>query len=632
MRRSTIVLGLFLRSLTWGQTAAPLASIAPVRTQAPGFLQPYLPVAVPPIRLTNSPRLRGLVRAGTLYLTPQDAIALALENNIDLETGRYNPFISAWQLTRAQAGGALPGVPSGASQAGSVATGQGVSGSQAAAGVAAPGGNTNSGRTANATISQIGPVTQNLDPIIQENTTFSHITSPQPDAAQSQVISLIQSTHVYTGSVQQGLLSGGLATLSFSEHYLKENAPTDVLNPSVAPSASISLQHNLLRGFGVAANGRTITVARMNLNTTDLNFQNQVIGVVSQVLNMYYNVAGAYEDVRAKRSALETAQVFLRNVNRQIELGAAAPSDHITAETQVASTGQAVADSERTLRQQEISLKNLISRTGLGDPILAEVRIVPVNSIEIPAMDDFPPIEDMVRQALDRRVDLAAELAGEKANEVNALGTKNGILPTLQGVAVENQAGLAGTPRAVVVNGSIEHADARFQGGIGNALGQVFRRDFASETAGAFYVQPIHNRQAQADYAIDLLQLRQTQLNNRKDRNQVEVDVRNGVVALRQARARYDAALENQRLQQQLFEAESEKFRLGSSTPYNVAVEQRDLVNAQSTAVAAKVAYQSARIALDQTLGITLDANHVSIEEARSGRVARASTPPERVP
>src|SRR5665213_2010510 len=180
-----LIAALCLASLAWAQ------DIQPIRPQAPVFVRPYLAVSVPPIRLTNSERLVQLVRAGMLYLTAQDAIALVLENNIDIEVSRYNPFISDWNLERAQAGGALPGVPGGASQAGSVATGQGVSGSQTAAGVTAPGSSSTGGRTSNATISQIGPVTPNLDPIVQETTTFSHTTSPQPDAVQSQVLSLI---------------------------------------------------------------------------------------------------------------------------------------------------------------------------------------------------------------------------------------------------------------------------------------------------------------------------------------------------------------------------------------------------------------------------------------------------------
>jgi outer membrane protein len=633
--RQQAVALLCLASLFWTQEATwaqDAPTIQPARPQVPVILRPYLPVTVPPVRLANSPRLQELVRAGTLYLTAQDAIALALENNIDIEVSRYNPFISAWQLERAQAGGALPGVPSSASQAGSVATGQGVAGSQAAAGVSVPGASSNVNKNSNATISQIGPVTQNLDPIVQETSTFSHTSTPQPDPLQSEVLSLIQNTRGYTGTFQQGLLTGGIATVSYSEHYLNENAPTDVLNPTVAPSVSFQFQHNLLQGFGVAANARTITVSRMNLNTTELNFKTQVVGVVTQVLNLYYTLAGDYEDLRAKRSASETAQTFLRDVNRQVEIGSLAPTDAIAAQATVATTAQAVVDSDTALRQQELSLKNLISRTGPADPVLANVRIVPIDSIEMPASDDLPPVSQMVQQALVNRADLAAELAGEKANEVSALGTKNGILPTLQGIAIESQAGLAGVPKTVTAGGIIEQSAANFRGGMGTALSQVFQRDFATEIAAVFYQEPIRNRQAQADYAIDLLTLRQTQLGNRKDLNQVEVDVRNSVVSLQQARARYDAALKNRVLQQELFDAEQKKFRLGASTPYDVAVQQRDLVSAQSSAVAALVTYSTARVALDQTLGATLERNHVSFDEVKGGRLSRASAPPAQVP
>ncbi|HEV2688406.1 MAG TPA: hypothetical protein VGV35_07620, partial [Bryobacteraceae bacterium] len=256
-------------ALGWTQTAwAQAVSIEPVRPQAPLLWRPYLPATVPPIRLANSTRLHDLIKAGTLYLTAQDAIALALENNIDIEVARYNPILATWQLERAEAGGALPGVPSGASQAGSVASGQGVAGSQAAAGVAT-GGNAGARGGGNVTISQIGPVTQNLDPILQETSSFSHASQPQFNVTQSGTPVLIDATRVFTGSLQQGLLSGGTVSVNYSEHYLKENAASDLLNPSVAPVLSASFQHNLLRGFGTAVNGRTITVAKMNVRTSD---------------------------------------------------------------------------------------------------------------------------------------------------------------------------------------------------------------------------------------------------------------------------------------------------------------------------------------------------------------------------
>ncbi len=622
--RRLLAIGLGLNWLAWTQPPG----IQPVRPSAPVLIRPYLAPDVPPVRLSNSTRLHDLIRAGNLYLSAQDAIALALEDNIDIEVARYNPNISIWQVERAEAGGLLPGVPSGAAQASSVATGQGVAGSQAAAGVTGTGASGLTSTSGNATISQVGPVTQNLDPSIQEVSTFSHRTTPQFNVTQSLLSVLISNSRAHTASYQQGFLTGGSVTLSYSDHYLNENAPTDLLNPSVAPNLSLSFQHNLLRGFGIAVNGRTITVAKMNLNTTDLNFRSEVINIVSQVLNAYYNLVADYQDVKAKQSALEQAQALYTNNQRQVELGALTPLDVTTAEAQAAAASRDLVDSQISLQQQELQLKNAISRTGLADAELARARIVPVDHIELPAQDELPGVQDLVQKALANRSDLAAQKANEKAQEVSALGTRNGILPTSQVFGGTSQAGLAGAPHTVIQRGQVENPDKYLIGGTGTALGQVFRRNYPTERVGGFMAVPVHNRQAQADFGIDQLQLRQTQLEDQKNVNQVGVDVLNAVIALRQARSRYEAAVKNRELDQQLLDAEQKKLSLGASIPYNVIVQQRDLEAAQSSELAALVSYSTARVALDQTLGTTLETNHISIGEAQSGRVARVSAPP----
>ncbi len=607
--------------LAWAQQSA----IAPVAPHAPAILRPYLAPEVPPVRLANSPRLSELVRAGTLYLTVQDAIALALENNIDIEVARYNPLILGWNVTRSEAGGALPGVPSNASQAGAVSVGQGVAGSQQAAGVTAPGTSSGHVQSTNATISQIGPITPTLDPIIQESSTFSHTTSLYPDAEASATATLVDGTRAYTASIQQGLLTGGTVTLTYTDHYLNENSPTDVLNPTSAPSLSISAQQFLLNSGGVAVNARFINVAKMNRDASDLAFQTQVTNTVSQVLNAYYALEAAYEDVKAKRSAAETATTFLGNVKEQVRIGSLAPSETINAESLTITAQQALVDSETTLKQQEIQLKNLLSRNGTADPVLAGARILPVDPIRIAEHDDLPPLEELVKQALANRTDLASERENEAAAVVSNLGTKNGVLPFVVIGGSESQAGIAGTGKTVSFNGQTATPNPYFVGGVGTALGQVLRRDFPSESIYGGYEMTFRNRQAQADYAVDQLTFRQTQLTTRKDLNQVQVDVQNYVIALRQARARYDAAVRNRTLQEQLYSSERRRFELGASIPYNVTQQQRDLMTAQNSEMAALVAYITARIALDRTTGAILPANHVSLTEARQGKVMRES-------
>ena len=600
-------------------------SIAPVPASAPALFRPYLASEVPPVRLGNSPRLASLVRAGTLYLSAQDAVALALENNIDIEILRYNFPILDWNLTRAQAGGLLPGVTSNASQAGSVASGQGVAGSQQAAGVSIPG--STSGRTpsTNASISQVGTVTQTLDPIIQESSTFTHTTTIEPNSQQSVTPVLVSVTRAHTASLQQGLLTGGSFTLSYSEHYLDENAASDLLNPSSAPSLSLSVQHNLLQGFGRAVNERTITVARMNRDTSDLAFQTTVAGVIADVLNVYYSLAASYEDVSAKRSAAATAATFLADVRERVRLGSSAPSETIAAESQAVSTEQARVDSEITLKQQEIQLKNLLSRTGTEDPILRSVRILPVDPIRIPERDDIPPMEELVKQAMANRTDLASERESEAASAINNLGTKSAVLPTGIAFGSISQTGLAGTGRTLGPQGSTLAPPPPLVGGLATALGQVFRRDYPSESIGGAYFTPLINRQALADYAIDELTLRQQQLSGRKDANQVQVDIGNSVIALRQARARYDATVRNRMLQEELYKGERRRFELGTSIAYDVNQQQRDLIAAQSSEMEARVTYVTARLALERTTGEILSANHVSLAEARRGKIERQS-------
>jgi outer membrane protein TolC len=632
--------------------------ISPIMGNGNFIFRSYEAQQVPAARLGNSTRFAALVRGGKLYLTAQDAISLALENNIDIESNRYNALTSISQLIRSQAGGPLPGVPSANSQSGSVASGQGVSGSQSAAGVSNSGNGGGSASSTNGTITQIGPTTPTLDPVFTDVQSYAHRSSPQPNLTQSQTINLIQNTRSYSEALNVGLITGGQVTITYKDSYLRENAPTDDLNPTSAPSLQLSVQHNFLQGFGVAVNSRNITVAKANLGITDLNFKQEVISVVVNVLNLYYGLSADYEDVKAKRTAVDVARRFFEDNKKKVQIGTMAPLDVTTAEAQEASSEEALVESETTLQQAQISLKNVLSRNGLADPILAQAEIIPLDHIDVPEKEDLPPMKQLVATAFANRPDLAANDLNLKNSKTSALGTTNGVLPQLSGFASATNKGLSGVaqpalvsgfsgstgasglpsgyipcPASVGPKGSIcEVPPASLVGGIGTGLGQVFDRHFPSESAGAYFSPTLRNRQALADQAIDQLSLRQTELENLRTANQVSVDVSNQTVALQQARIRYQAAVKNRILEEQLLSAEQKKFSLGASTTYNVVQQERDLATAQSTEVADLVAYSNARVSLDQTLGTTLRTNNISIDEATKGHVSRASSLPASLP
>lgn len=580
------------------------------KPNAPAIVRPYLQAKVAPVSLRNSGRLAGLIRGGKLYLTIQDTLAAAIENNLDLAVDRYGLLIAQWTLTRLQAGGPLRGVTNGSSLVNQATSGQGVQGSQLAAGLS-QNGNGNNGSGQNAIISQIGPVTQNLDPVLQNATAYSHTTQPQANTVQSQTNELIDIRHISNTFVQQGLITGGFVQLTANEQYLKENTPTDILNPSVAPVVQLYVRHNFLNSFGVGVNSRFIRVARNNVTGAGETFRSQLLNLIASVLNLYYDLVSRHEELNSRRASLNLAQKFYDDTAKRIQLGAIARVELYRAEAELSTRKQEVAIAEASVRQQETLLKGAITRD--LDPAIDGAEIVPLDRIEPPQSEALPPLRDLLARALSQRPDLAlAKITDENAT-ISALGTANGLLPTLQGIAALTDAGLAGVA-VPQPDGSVPNPS--YVGNLGTAYGQVFRHDFPTRRAAVLFQATPGNHIAQADYGIEQLQLRQGDLLSQRSRNQLVVDISNQMVALRQASGRYTTAVNTRTLQEQLLDKEQQKFSLGSSTIDDVIAVQRSLAAARTSEIQALSVYSHARVSLDQVLGETLEKNHVSLREA----------------
>lgn len=589
------------------------------------LVRPYQATSVPPINTQNSNRFAQLTRGSNLYLTAQDAIALALENNIDLAVQRYSPLLSLWALQRAEAGGAVRGVNTGLGTNFGVTAGLGVQGTSSIVGNAGNnfGGGNRRGPSGAATISQIGPVAPNLDPVFQSTTAFLHTTTPQANPFLSGVTDLIDNSRIYQNSISQGFVTGGSATLSFNESYLNENAPTNSLNPAVKPVLGLNFSHNFLNGFGVAVNSVQIRVAKANVDVSDLNFQSQVISVVSNVLTLYWGLVSDLEDVRAKTSALALAQQLYNDNKTQVRLGTMAPLDITQAESQVATTQRDLIFSQTAAQQQEVRLKDVLSRRGAGDPAIVNLHIIPLDHIEVPNSIESPALQTLVQQASKARVDIGAEQLNLKNIATSTVSTTNGIKPTLRVYGSLQAQGLAGQPNPIA--SGVRPPDAYYIGGFGHASGQVFRLNFPSRQIGLVYNENIHNDVAQADYGYDQIKLRQTELRTQKDLNQVAVDISNETIAIQQAHTRYKAAVQSRILEEQLVDAEQKKYKLGTSTTFAVIQIQRDLATAKSNEIAAAAQYANAKISLERVLGTTLKTYSISLDEAKHGRVARVS-------
>jgi len=286
--------------------------------------------------------------------------------------------------------------------------------------------------------------------------------------------------------------------------------------------------------------------------------------------------------------------------------------------------------SQTNVAQQETILKNALSRNGIASPWLDDVHIVTLDRIVVPEKEDLKPTAELIQQALTTRPEIEQTKINIQSSLVNLGGSKNGLLPQLQAFAEFTNNALSGAVNPIY-NGSSGPVDPYVIGGYGNFLDQVFRRNFPNYTVGFSLNIPFRNRQAQADYVTDQLALRQSELQLQRTISQVRVDVKNAVIGLQQARARYEAAVSTRELAQQTLEAEQNRFKFGQSTIPLVVQAQRDLASDQSAETQAMANYTHARIAFDEAVGQTLQVNDVSMVEATSGQVSRQSSIPETI-
>lgn len=581
---------------------------------------------VPPINLQNSERLESLIRAGNLYLNAQDVIALALENNLDIEIQRYGPILYRQVTKRTRGGGVLRSVGMPVAQGPQSVSLTGVSltasGGTATASTVSGGGGI---------VTSLGPTVPLLDPQLVFYGNFGHYTSPLSNTIITGTNALVQSQRVYEAQYSQYNDFGTYWQLTYVGNWNKFNSQFYNINPYNAAYLDFQFTQNLLYGFGRPVLARFIRVAKNNEKVSDLQFKQQVITTIAAVLNLYWDLVSFNDDLKARKDELATAQALYDDNKKQVQIGTLAPIEVTRAEAQVYSAQQDLLVSQTNLSQQEIVLKNALSKNGVASPTLADVHVVPLDTFSVPEKDELKPLDELVREALANRVEIAQLRLNVDSDRLNLAGVRNELKPTLQVFADVRNSGLAGSYNVLAQPGELESVPF-LTGGYGTLVSQIFQRNFPTYSAGISLNIPLRNRAAQSDYVTSALTMRQDQLNLQKQDNQVRVDVQNAVIGLRQARVRYDSAVKARILQQQTLDADKKKYALGASTVFQIVTDQQNLATAASQETQALANYSHARIAFDVSMGTTLDVNHVSIQEALAGRSSYRSVLPEKLP
>jgi len=608
----------------------------------PHVLQPYTPRKLDQPNFSNSPRIDMLFRDGKIYLSIDDAVALALENNLDLDIARYNLNIAEADLLRAKSGASILGVNTGIVQN---TPGGGIGGLGGTVGsgtggttIAAGGAGTGTNGLVSSTLGVGSPITS-FDPVITATLQGDHASSLSTSPF-APVPVLQQNTDTANFTYTQGFQWGTNLSVGFNNTHFTTNSTTSLLTPQVNSGFQFRLTQNLLQGFGFLPNTRFIRIAKNNREISDVAFRLQIITTVDQIENMYWDLVFAYENVRVQQEALSYAQRALQDTKQQVQFGTAPPIQVVSAQSTVATGQQNLILAENNLQLQQLLMKNALSRS-VDDPVLAEAEVIPTSTIDVPAQEPVTPIQELVGSALSHRAELVETRIDLNSRALNNKAVRNAMLPTLNAFAYYGGSGLGGDLNPNCEFGGVPcfnpaKAPPPFRNGgpvsYGGTLNQLVNSTAPDKGIGLTLNIPIRNRLAQANQVRAELEYRQAEVRQRQLENQVRIEVRNAQFDVRQNRAAVQAAQSAVDLAKQTLDADQQKLRVGVTTQTAILQDVATVSAAESNLVSAKAAYAKSRIELDRATGLLLDHAGIDINDAERGQVNHMPAIPFTVP
>jgi outer membrane protein len=606
------------------------------RSAFPHVLQPYLPRELAQPSFGNSPRIDSLMRDGKIYLSIEDAIALTLENNLDLDLARYNLNIADADLLRAKSGANILGVSTGIVQN---TPGGGVGGLGGTVGsgtggttVAAGGAGTGTNGLVSTTLGVGSPITS-FDPQLtstlqldKNETASTSVFSPAPGGI------VAQNTYTADFAYTQGFQWGTTLTAVFNNTHLATNSTVNLLTPQLGSNFQFRVTQNLLQGLGTLPNTRFIRIAKNNREISDVAFRLQIITTVDQIENIYWDLVYAFENVRVQQESLTYAQRALDDAKRQAQVGTVPPIQVVSAQSTVATDQQNLIVSQNNLQLQQLLMKNALSRS-IEDPVLAEADVIPTSVMQVPQEEAVIPIQDLINDALQHRAELVESRIDLNSRDINNKAVRNAMLPTLNAFAYYGGSGVGGDLNSqCTFQGNACSPPPIFHGAnsvsYGGTLNQFVNGTAPDKGVGLSLNIPIRNRLAQSNQVRAQLEYRQAQVRQHQLENQVRIEVRNAQFDVKQNRTAVQAAQSAVDLARQTLDADQQKLKVGLTTQVTILQDAATLTTGESNLVSAKAAYEKSRLELDRATGLLLEHAGIDIADATRGQVTHLPNVP----
>lgn len=557
--------------------ATPNASATPPNLTLPENL-PAVPAVAPNFesRIGTLPELGrvGVDMAEQRPLTLDQALELALTNNKDIEITRKNIRIAEFDL-------------------------------KAARGV--------------------------YEPRFTGQTYYERATIPNISFFSPTITKVTNDSIVGNGGLQAYLPGfGTVFNATLNNQNVRTTNPISIISPQLSSNFSVSITQPLFRGRSFDLNRRQIEIAKRNLTLSDVQFRQRTIDIVANVQRAYWDLTYALRNLQVQRDSVRDARAQLEHNRRLVEEGQLAPIDVVAAETQVANFEQSVYDALNTVNQAENVLKNLLAPN--RNDAIWNVAITPVESVELPVPTTTLP--EAIDLAIQNRPELEVNRVQKDINSVDQRYYKELKKPQIDLVASYTSAGVGGSLNPNFTNPLLaaclqdptlpqcQTASLNQQtllqsvGGTGTAFTDILSNKYPTYRAGVQFNLPIFgDKTARAQYGRSVVEGERLDDQRQQIEQNIQVDVRNALQAVRTAEARLRAAAISRENSERQYESERRKLDEGQSDIYRVLDRQTQLSTARSTELRARTELNKAIADLQRATGNTLKENNIDTKK-----------------
>jgi outer membrane protein len=510
--------------------------------------QPAAPVAVQTAQ--PPPRPIGVTPTSTTRLTGDEAVKLALENNLGIQTERLNPQLQTLTVSRALSA---------------------------------------------------------YTPELFGATTKLSDSSPPTDFL-SQGVAVTTTGRVSgTGGVRQNVpWLGGRYTLGLSGLRFTSNAPRTPFSPQLGSDLDLGYTQPLLRGFTIDAFRQGVLQSRKQLEIADVQLAQRITATSRAVRNAYFNLILANTSAEVANGSLELARQSLRNNQRRVEVGSMAPIELIEAEAEVARQEETVIVRLGQIQAAEDNLRILILNPAQPDYWTTKLEPADQPTLTESSVD----VDAAIKNALANRTDLIQQRKSLESIDIDIKYNQNQKLPAVDVTAAYGLTGVGGTQYRYGPdpgNGLPPEVVSSSQRSFSDVLRDVFGNEFRSWSFQVNVSYPIGTSQADAALASSRMQRQQTQLQMRQLELGVIAQVREAARDISTTLERVRATQKARALMEQRLGAENKRLAVGLSDTFRLFQAQRDLNNAKQSELQAIIDYNRALIDFEAVQTVPLN-------------------------